>query len=243
MQTAQLIRRFKGAIKRHGFLGLSAIAPRAAWSSVQPFLPGPSARIRRHREIERNWDIEHGIETCGVIRPSDLNACSENWVHGVRYQPTDPTDFHRLLSSVPLEHDRFVFIDIGSGKGRVLFLAAAFPFQRIIGVEYSRQLHADAQRNVLRRGMSNRIQPICSDVLEFSLPPQPLLIYLYHPFDDAVMRPFVKRVENSLRETPRIIWIFYLNSVHAEAWDQSPLFRRKAQGRERESFTVWQSVE
>jgi SAM-dependent methyltransferase len=48
------------------------------------------------------------------------------------------------------EPGTFVFIDLGSGKGRVLLMAAEYPFRRIIGVELLPELHEIARQNLLR---------------------------------------------------------------------------------------------
>ncbi len=42
----------------------------------------------------------------------------------------------------------FTFIDLGSGKGRVLLMASEYPFQKIIGVEFMPELHRAAQKNI-----------------------------------------------------------------------------------------------
>ncbi len=40
------------------------------------------------------------------------------------------------------------FVDIGSGKGRVLIAAAEHPFLQVAGVEYSKELHEAALNNI-----------------------------------------------------------------------------------------------
>src|SRR3712207_1940229 len=41
-----------------------------------------------------------------------------------------------------------VFVDLGSGKGRVVLAAARFPFKRVIGVEIAESLNEVARANV-----------------------------------------------------------------------------------------------
>jgi hypothetical protein len=124
-------------------------------------------------------------------------------------------------------------------------MAAGYGFRRIIGVEYSRELHTTALENVKRCGMEDRIEAVCADAIEYELPREPLVIFLYHPFDATVMRPFVNHVESSLREVLRMVWIFYLNPRHREAWDDSVLFRRVAEGGDGDGdgYVIWRSVE
>jgi predicted RNA methylase len=52
------------------------------------------------------------------------------------------------LNSLQLQWEDFAFIDLGSGKGRTLLLAAEYPFERVIGVEYCPQLNEVARSNI-----------------------------------------------------------------------------------------------
>ncbi|MBZ5489392.1 MAG: class I SAM-dependent methyltransferase [Acidobacteriia bacterium] len=49
---------------------------------------------------------------------------------------------------VPAALQDFTFIDLGSGKGRALLMAAQYGFKRIIGVEFMPELHRVAQENI-----------------------------------------------------------------------------------------------
>ena len=52
------------------------------------------------------------------------------------YQAVDASVFPLIMRAIaPIKHERFVFVDIGAGKGRAAFLAATYPFKRIIGIE------------------------------------------------------------------------------------------------------------
>ena len=55
-----------------------------------------------------------------------------------------------MMSSLKLDFQEFTFIDIGSGKGRVLMMAADYPFRRILGIELLPDLHRAAQENLNR---------------------------------------------------------------------------------------------
>jgi predicted RNA methylase len=47
-----------------------------------------------------------------------------------------------------MKHGETTFVDIGSGKGRALIIAAEYAFKRIIGVEYSPSLATICRRNL-----------------------------------------------------------------------------------------------
>jgi tRNA1(Val) A37 N6-methylase TrmN6 len=76
-------------------------------------------------------------------------------------------------------HD--VFVDVGSGMGRVVLLAAmSYPFQRVLGVEISGRLHEVALRNL---DMSNArlqcpVDLIQADALDAELPDDVTVVFL-----------------------------------------------------------------
>ena len=70
-------------------------------------------------------------------------------MHPKGYEPVTKEHMQALLAMLPrLKLTDFIFLDFGSGKGRALFVAAEHPFRQIIGVEYSREFHETAMRNV-----------------------------------------------------------------------------------------------
>ena len=56
------------------------------------------------------------------------------------------------MGKLDVDHREFSFVDYGSGKGRVLMLAAAYPFRRILGVEFSESLDRVARDNIATLG-------------------------------------------------------------------------------------------
>ena len=145
-------------------------------------------------------------------------------MYGVAHIASDPDEFSEALGSLQIKHKDFIFIDLGSGKGRALLLALHFPFRRIIGVEFALELHRIAQANLIRVRATgtdiNRIGLVHADATEFELPPEPAVIYLYNPFSDGVMRGVIERVLRSHGEHPRPIYIVYANPFLEGLWTE-----------------------
>jgi tRNA G46 methylase TrmB len=70
------------------------------------------------------------------------------------YGPVRVANAHAALRDLPLVHtqnggagggaySQYTFIDVGSGKGRVLFVAAEYPFRKVIGVEFQMPIGHD----------------------------------------------------------------------------------------------------
>ncbi len=161
-------------------------------------------KARRLRIADRAFDAERRIDTAGWVRTPDLVTDSPNRRFAVRYQPTSVEDFELLMGKLDIPHDEFVFVDYGSGKGRVLMLAAAYPFQRIIGVEFSPPLDRVARENIATLGEdAARIETVVMDAAEFEPPLEPLVLYFNNPFELPVLQGVLDRLRESIDREPR----------------------------------------
>ena len=103
----------------------------------------PAQRRQRYGDAEYDWD--HRVNTTSATvgwRERLLGQFHSG------YQPTEPALFTEMMSSLKINFQEFTFIDMGSGKGRVLLMAADYPFHRIVGVELFPALHRVAQQNL-----------------------------------------------------------------------------------------------
>jgi hypothetical protein len=161
---------------------------------------------RRQAKRDR-FDEEMGVSTAGIVRLESLSVPSENRRLGVRYQPSDPETLRRTIAALPIRYEEYAFVDIGSGKGRALLVASEFPFERILGVEFSQELHEIALRNIAAYSNPEQrcaaIEAVCADATEVELPGLPLVLYFYNPFLEPVMRRVMANVTASLEARPR----------------------------------------
>jgi precorrin-6B methylase 2 len=153
---------------------------------------------------------------------------------GNPYQATPRWIFCRMLRRLGIDYSQYTFIDIGSGKGAVLLYASAFPFKRIVGVEYSAQIDAVARRNIERYRAPNmrcrNVQTVYGDALEYPLPREPLVVYLYNPFKVELMSRMMERLEHSLQEAPRSMIVMSCNPVVEVVVDALPWLERLEKG-------------
>lgn len=182
------------------------------------------AEFRARRE-EHKFDRKFGIKTSSVREMGDLDVPIELARHGVRYEPSAKEYVIQMIGLLDIEFSRYVFVDYGSGKGRVLFLASNYPFQRIIGVEFSRELHQVTKKNIISYTSPAQrcfqIASVCCNAAEFMPPNDPLVCYFYNPFSEFVLQQVVSNLESSLKTKPRPAYILYLEPRCAYIFERS----------------------
>src|SRR4051812_20127706 len=99
--------------------------------------------------IESEWfDYSRHVRTA---KPTFLKGFTLQGeaVEGSMYIAARPAPVRAAMRELPIRdyHD-YTFIDFGSGQGRILFLAAEYPFKKIQGLEIALELHRDAERNI-----------------------------------------------------------------------------------------------
>jgi SAM-dependent methyltransferase len=146
-----------------------------------------------------------GVQTRGLVWQKD-----EGYAYGL-YRPTAWLTLQQLFRRLDVGPED-VFLDVGSGMGRVLLVAARHPFKRVIGVEQNVEMSEIARRNVERSRRRLRCQDVelvAGDVLDWPIPDDLTLVYLYCPFPEQVLERFMERLLASVDSSPRDVRLIY----------------------------------
>lgn len=177
----------------------------------------PSRRRQRYGDVEYDWDFR-----------VDTTSATVGWRDRLLgmfyspYQPTEPALFRDMLASLmqaspKINIREFTFIDIGSGKGRVLLMAADYPFQRILGIELLPELHRVAKENLAKYKSDSQqcftIDCIQGDASELIFPAEPTVLYLFNPLPESALAKMITNLEQSLRRHPRPVFLLYHNPL------------------------------
>jgi hypothetical protein len=102
-------------------------------------------RRKQSAKLEKPTGVQahYLLRTLGRSTPHQLETVKQQG----HYAPTATPGFRKKLNIDPRN---FTFIDFGSGKGRVLLIAAGLPFKAVVGIEFSRELHEIAVQNISR---------------------------------------------------------------------------------------------
>jgi hypothetical protein len=153
-------------------------------------------------------EVRYGVRTEGDVDLEDLGVAAE---HRLGYEGSHWVGVRRALRRLAVTRDD-VFADFGSGKGPAVLVAATFPFQRATGVEISEDLTRSARRNLERsrlRPRAGRVEFVSADVLEYQIPDDLTVVYLYNPFTGLLFARFVERLLRSLERRPRPLRLVY----------------------------------
>jgi len=181
------------------------------------------------RRAGQRFDAERGVVTEALMFLGDLDpeAIGLNLAHATHYEATPVAG--RLLAHVPFPLDDATFVDVGAGLGRVVLLAAMRPFRQTIGVEISPALAAIARDNLRsapRAAFRCRdLRIVCADAAAYRFPRGRLVVYMYNPFDAAVLGPIVAR----LVAAPCEIALVYHTPVERASIEAHPDFKLVAQ--------------
>lgn len=175
------------------------------------------AFIKKRLEIDAKFDESNNLDTGGKIELENLTISSLNPDDGNFYQAILPDTFARCVQSLNIDPGEFVFIDIGAGKGRGLFLAQDHNFKRVIGIEFGKELVEICKQNILRRNKDGVKRPpveiLWMDALKYTLPHEPTVLFFYNPFGAQAMNIMANNIERSLIAFPRQIKIIYVNPL------------------------------
>lgn len=221
-------------LRKHGLWGALKVGILMAGRVVRDGMP----HNRRFKRIEQEFDRRHNVKTDFLIRNEKLDVARTELSND--YQPTPVLALQEILNDLQIACSDFVFIDLGSGTGRALLIASELPFKKIIGIEFSPNLHRIAEQNVLNftsdRQKCRNIELVCSDVVEYRVPAEDTVFFLFNPFQRPIVEKVLEAIQASLQNHPREILIIYYNPVHDELLEATSFLKKVRSGDARPGF-------
>jgi predicted RNA methylase len=170
-------------------------------------------------ERDNCFDKRYGTDTMGIVDRKDLGISDEQARAAVFYVSC-PVKFERyVLETLEIDYENFNFVDMGSGKGRVIMVASEYPFRSVTGVEISQKLCAIAQNNLrifpTARQKSAVVHVQCMDAVLFPISNENTVFHFYHPFGADILRPVLNNIASVFGASDKMVRIVYI-------WKQLP---------------------
>lgn len=195
---------------------------RASITLGRPIGRGRYALQPRH--LPHPFDREFGVQTSGLIEGEGARYA---------YYGVSPSVFRRACgewrATLPpgAALETRTFVDLGCGMGRALLLASELPFRKVVGIEFKSELAHGARQNAAAWIAAGRarcpIEVVEQDALDFAFPDEPLLIFLYNPFGEELLRGVLDRLASARSAG---VDVLYLYPVFGFLFEQGRRFQR-----------------
>jgi SAM-dependent methyltransferase len=221
-------RHWKTSVRYYGLRRTLTQIAEAAYRFGRELLPDR----RKVQYGDLDYDFDHSVDTTRAnvsFRAQLIAALTSH-----QYFPSEPWLFDEMMQALTsalsiqqsavgrdsaghAELQEFTFVDLGSGKGRCLLMAAPYGFKKIIGVEFMPEWHRVAEENICKYAqkcaVENRpaaaLESHCMDARDFEFPAGPLVVYLFNPFPEPVLAAVLERLRRSLGRNPKPMFLVY----------------------------------
>lgn len=155
--------------------------------------------ITKEHFSEKKLDIE-------TIGDSLVNVDITTYKDSTRYSPTPYDIIEKILTHLQLGPDD-VFVDIGCGKGRVIFSVGTQRLKKVIGVEAREDMFEIAMQNLKNVKVKNTpVKIVNVDVTNFDMK-EGTVFFMYAPFGKETSAKVISNIKDSLAVNPRKIRI------------------------------------
>ena len=158
------------------------------------------------------------INTSGADELYKLEKQGIDISHATIYMPVSYSLLEEIFEHIPLTISSH-FLDMGSGKGRALCVAAHKGFKQVTGLDFAKDLCEAAKENLTitkQKVATLDYKVINNDAFYFEIPGDVDCIFFFNPFDEIIMSAVVNNIFTSLKNSPRKIKIIYVNPLHKE---------------------------
>ena len=226
--TSSYLARLKQGIAGRSPAQLGQAAVKTGLALMKRVTPAARAATRADQAFDRQW----GTDTSRQIGMNALDFPVTLKNDSFHYQASGAHVLDEAVALAGIDPAGYVFIDYGCGKGRVVLLAAAKPFARAIGVEYSALLTdiAEANSTIFTQRGGAKVLPEFwqGNAADYAPPAGALFCYLYNSFGAAILHGCLDRLEAAKAQDPsRPILLAYINPQFGDAVAARPTWRER----------------
>ncbi len=181
------------------------------------------------------YEETYGIETSSPYNYKDNISLYRD---GYDYQPTPYHELEKMVDYLKLNSDD-VCVDLGCGKGRVVFFLAAQRLKKVIGIEIVEELIKIARKNLDKSAIRNGtpIEIIHADAAKF-ISEDGTVFFMFNPFGHKTLASVIDNIKETLARNPRKIRIVYHNPVERKLLDREGWLTLEGQI-EKTNIFVW----
>lgn len=183
------------------------------------------------------YDKEFGIETRRwYLFRDEISLHKDMHI----YRPVSYEKLIQIINELKLSHED-VFVDLGCGKGRVIFLVAMQTIKRVVGVELNKKLVDIAKRNLSYLKLKKTpVEIVDTDAAVFDVNCG-TVFFLFDPFGPKTLTKIIDNIEESLIRCPRKIRIVYFRALYNFILDNKKWLLRETKSYN-SGYLVWRNI-
>ncbi len=158
---------------------------------------------------------KYGIQTTGADELASLEKKGIDIEHATIYMPISYDVLEDVFAAVNIRQFHHM-LDLGSGKGRALCVAAHGGVRKLSGIDISKEFCDISKKNLEHTATffpNLQYKIYNNDAFYFKIPPDVDGIFLFNPFDEVIMSAVLENIEESLDLHPRKMTIIYANPM------------------------------
>jgi SAM-dependent methyltransferase len=167
---------------------------------------------------EIKGEKKYKISTTGADELRSLEEKGIEIDHSAIYMPVSYDVLDDIFQQLNIK-DSSHFLDIGCGKGRAIAVAAHKGFNKVTGIDLSKELCIEAGENLAltKKHFPNlQYRIINNDAFYFEIPNDVDHIFMFNPFDDVIMDAVAENILESFEINPRTITLVYANPLYKQ---------------------------
>ena len=100
--------------------------------------------------LRQEWrgEKKYKINTTAFSDLSRFKITGNQLAHATEYMPVNYFTIEQLFTHLPKQARQGSLLDIGCGKGRAMGVAASFGFQKVIGIDFAKEMIDAAEKNL-----------------------------------------------------------------------------------------------
>ena len=162
----------------------------------------------------RFWDFFHGTDFTFIDKPKGLDVYDS--YYGTPW--TSLFFLKRYIDKNLCGGKNRSILDIGCGKGFILYFFSLLHFKKVSGIEYERRRVHLAKKNLKTMLRDDKRIPdiYCGNAAAFKRYDLYDTFYLYNPFDRDMLEQVVLRILSAERISKKPLLLFYCNPLYAD---------------------------
>jgi len=163
--------------------------------------------------------LKYGGGTFIPVELKQLTITKGDLSKSSRYEPVSYYMLEHLFSALHKLSQQTSIVDLGCGKGRMMMVAPSFGFTSVTGIDFARELCDRARENMRKKEREFpdlQWKVLNENVEDYVVRPEDSVFFMFNPFTEPILRHFIKKVNASCNQFPRVTYFIYASPQHRQ---------------------------